>query len=348
MPHPAPPAPLAEFARGLPKAELHLHLEGTLEPELMFALAERNNISLPYASVDEVKAAYDFTDLTSFLAVYYPAMGVLQTADDFHDLAWAYLLRAKEQGVVHAEMFFDPQAHTGRGVPFGVVIGGYRRAVVRAERELGISAELILCFLRDLSAEHAMSTLLEALPYRQWIIGVGLDSDERDNPPAKFSAVFERARSEGFLLTMHCDIDQPGSVEHIRQVLELGVDRIDHGTNIVEDPQLVALVKERGLGLTCCPMSNSFVTAEMKGREILSLLREGVAVTINSDDPAYFGGYVADNYVALAEHAGLEASDLVRFARNSFSASWISAARRADYLQRVDTYAREHGVILAP
>ena len=227
------PSELASFARGLPKAELHLHLEGTLEPDMMFALAQRNGLSLPYSDVAAVKAAYDFTDLTSFLAVYYPAMGVLQTADDFHDLAWAYLLRAKEQGVVHAELFFDPQAHTGRGVPFATVIGGYRRAVVRAQAELGISAELILCFLRDLSAEHAMSTLLEALPYRHWIVGVGLDSDERDNPPAKFAAVFERARAEGFLVTMHCDIDQPGSIDHIRQALEFGVDQIDHGTNIV-------------------------------------------------------------------------------------------------------------------
>jgi adenosine deaminase len=338
------PTELASFARGLPKAELHLHLEGTLEPEMMFALAQRNGLALPYSDVAEVKAAYDFTDLTSFLAVYYPAMAVLQTADDFHDLAWAYLLRAKEQGVVHAELFFDPQAHTGRGVPFATVIGGYRRAIVRAQAELGISAELILCFLRDLSAEHAMSTLLEALPYRHWIVGVGLDSDERDNPPAKFAAVFERARAEGFLVTMHCDIDQPGSIDHIRQALEFGVDRIDHGTNIVEDPELVATVLERGIGLTCCPVSNSFVTEQMKSDEIVSLLRSGVRVTINSDDPAYFGGYVADNYVALAEQAGLSASDLVELARNSFHASWLTPARRSAYLAQVDEYARAGGV----
>ena len=338
------PTELASFARGLPKAELHLHLEGTLEPEMMFALAQRNGLALPYSDVAEVKAAYDFTDLTSFLAVYYPAMAVLQTADDFHDLAWAYLLRAKEQGVVHAELFFDPQAHTGRGVPFATVMGGYRRAVVRAQAELGISAELILCFLRDLSAEHAMSTLLEALPYRHWIVGVGLDSDERDNPPAKFAAVFERARAEGFLVTMHCDIDQPGSIDHIRQALEFGVDRIDHGTNIVEDPELVATVLERGIGLTCCPVSNSFVTEQMKSDEIVSLLRSGVRVTINSDDPAYFGGYVADNYVALAEQAGLSASDLAELARNSFHASWLTPARRAAYLAQVDEYARAGGV----
>lgn len=333
------------FAHGLPKAELHLHLEGTLEPELKFALAERNGIALAEKTVDEVRATYDFTDLTSFLAVYYPAMAVLQTADDFHDLAWAYLERAHAQGVVHAEMFFDPQAHTSRGVPFDTVITGYRRAVVRAQDELGVSAELILCFLRDFSAEYAMATLMEALPYRSWIVGVGLDSDERDNPPSKFAAVFARAKAEGFLLTMHCDIDQPGSIEHIRQVLtEIGVDRIDHGTNIVEDPALVALVKERGLGLTCCPVSNSFVTAQMKSEEIVTLLRDGVRVTVNSDDPAYFGGYVADNYVALAEQAALEPADLAQLAINSFEASWLTPSRRAAFIERVREYAAEHGV----
>ncbi|MDQ1129871.1 adenosine deaminase [Microbacterium sp. SORGH_AS_0888] len=338
---------LAEFALGLPKAELHLHLEGTLEPELKFELAARNGIELAEKTVAEVRATYDFTDLTSFLAVYYPAMGVLQTADDFHDLAWAYLQKAASQGVVHVEMFFDPQAHTSRGVPFENVIGGYRRAAVRAETELGVSAELILCFLRDFSAEHAMSTLMEALPYRRWIVGVGLDSDERDNPPSKFADVFARARAEGFLLTMHCDIDQPGSIEHIRQVLtEIEVDRIDHGTNIVESPELVALVKERGLGLTCCPVSNSFVTEQMKSDEIVGLMREGVAVTVNSDDPAYFGGYVGDNYVALAEHAGLSRADLVQLAINSFQASWLTPARRAAYVAQVADYAASHGVAL--
>lgn len=338
---------LAEFAFGLPKAELHLHLEGTLEPELKFALAERNGIRLAETSVAEVRATYDFTDLTSFLAVYYPAMEVLQTADDFHDLAWAYLLRAKEQGVVHAEMFFDPQAHTSRGVPFSAVIGGYRRAAVRAQDELGISAELILCFLRDFSAEFAMATLMEALPYKQWIVGVGLDSDERDNPPSKFAAVFARAKAEGFFLTMHCDIDQVGSIDNIREVLrDIRVDRIDHGTNIVEDPELIALAKERGLGFTCCPVSNSFVTAQMKADEIVTLLREGVRVTINSDDPAYFGAYVAENYVALAQQAGLTEADLTQLAINSFEASWLTPARRAAFVAAVQEYAAERGVSL--
>jgi len=339
---------LVSFAHGLPKAELHLHLEGTLEPELKFALAARNGIDLAEKTVEEVRATYDFTDLTSFLAVYYPAMRVLVTPDDFHDLAWAYLQRAHAQGVVHAEMFFDPQAHTSRGVPFDDVIAGYRRAVVRAERELGVSAELIMCFLRDFSAEYAMATLMDAVRYKSWIVGVGLDSDERDHPPAKFAEVFARARQEGFLLTMHCDIDQVGSIDNIRSVLnQIEVDRIDHGTNIVEDPSLVALAKERGLGFTTCPVSNSFVTEQMKSDEIVALLREGVKVTINSDDPAYFGAYVGDNYVALAEKAGLEASDLVQLAINSFEASWLTPGRRAAYVAAVEDYARAEGVTVA-
>jgi len=336
---------LASFAYGLPKAELHLHLEGTLEPELKFALAARNGIELTEKTVDDVRATYNFTDLTSFLAVYYPAMQVLQTADDFHDLAWAYLERAKENGVVHAEMFFDPQAHTSRGVPFESVISGYRRAAIRAQDELGISAELILCFLRDFSAEYAMATLMEALPYKQWIVGVGLDSDERNNPPSKFAAVFARAKAEGFFLTMHCDIDQVGSIENIRQVIEeIGVDRIDHGTNIVENDALVELVKAKGLGLTTCPVSNSFVTEQMKSEEIVALMRRGVRVMLNSDDPAYFGGYVADNYVALAEQAALSHADLVQLAINSFEASWLPAGRRESYIESVRAYAATQGV----
>ncbi|MBB5913013.1 adenosine deaminase [Nocardia transvalensis] len=338
------PTDLAEFVRGLPKAELHLHLEGTLEPELKFRLARRNGVDLPERTVDEVKQTYDFHDLTSFLQVYYPAMRVLQQARDFHDLAYEYLLRAHAQGVRHVEMFFDPQAHTGRGVPFDTVIGGYRSAIVRARREVGISAELILCFLRDFSAEYAMATLMEALPYRDWIIGVGLDSDERGNPPSKFAAVFERARSEGFQLTMHCDIDQQDSREHIRQALEdIAVDRIDHGTNIVEDERLVELAASKGVAFTCCPVSNSFVTAEMKSAEITTLLERGLTVTVNSDDPAYFGAYAADNYVALAQRAELTTDQLAELARNSFRAAWITPARQEAYLAEVDAYVANHG-----
>ncbi|NKY28163.1 adenosine deaminase [Nocardia gamkensis] len=335
---------LAAFVRGLPKAELHLHLEGTLEPELKFRLARRNGIELPEKTVDEVKQTYRFHDLTSFLRVYYPAMRVLQRPEDFHDLAFDYLRRAHAQGVRHAELFFDPQAHTGRGIPFPTVISGYRSAIARARRELGISAELILCFLRDHSAEYAMATLLEALPYKSWILGVGLDSDERGNPPSKFAAVFERARAEGFLLTMHCDIDQPDSVEHIRQALEdIAVDRLDHGTNIVEDDRLVELAAAKGIALTCCPVSNSFVTAEMKSAQIVGLLDRGLTVTVNSDDPAYFGAYVADNYLALAEHGGLGIDRLAELARNSFRASWLTPARQDAFLREVDDYVAANG-----
>lgn len=336
---------LPVFLAGLPKCELHLHLEGTLSPELRLALAERNGIDIGQSTVAEVEATYAFDSLASFLAVYYPAMNVLVTEEDFRDLAFAYLTKAHGQGVRHVEMFFDPQAHTGRGVPFDTVIRGYRRAIVEARRELGISAELILCFLRDLSAEFAMATLMEALPYKDWIIGIGLDSDERDNPPSKFAAVFARGRAEGFLLTMHCDIDQQNSIEHIRQALEdIRVDRIDHGTNIVEDPRLVEVVRAKGLGLTCCPVSNRFVTADMKAKEIVSLLRAGVRVTVNSDDPAYFGGYVADNFSALADEIDITIEELVAIARNSFEVAWVTSRARDTFLAELDAYCAAHGV----
>lgn len=331
---------LSDFTRRLPKAELHLHLEGTLEPELKFELARRNGIALTEQTVDEVRATYNFHDLASFLAIYYPAMQVLQKPADFADLAYAYLKKAASQGVRHAELFFDPQAHTSRGVPFSDVITGYRQAVVKSKADFDISADLILCILRDFSAEFAMATLMEALPYKDWIIGIGLDSDERNNPPAKFTEVFARAREEGFLLTMHCDIDQPNSIEHIRQVLqEVDVDRIDHGTNIVEDPELVAILKQKHIGLTCCPISNSFVTEDMKASEMLQLMSAGILVTVNSDDPAYFGGYVAENYETLADKLGLDSAALIQLARNSFEASWLSQAARDRYLAELDAFA---------
>ncbi|MCU1357914.1 MAG: add [Acidimicrobiales bacterium] len=336
---------LAAFIGGLPKCELHLHLEGTLAPDLKLQLAERNGIELEQKTVADVEATYQFDSLASFLAVYYPAMGVLQSAEDFRDLAYAYLTKAAGQGVRYVEMFFDPQAHTGRGVPFDVVIKGYRQGIEKAHAEHGISAELIMCFLRDLSAEFAMATLMESLPYKDWIIGVGLDSDERDNPPSKFAAVFARARKEGYLLTMHCDIDQVGSIDNIRQAVEeIGVDRIDHGTNIVESPELVAEVKRRGLGLTCCPVSNSFVTSDMKATEIVSLLREGVRVTVNSDDPAYFGGYMTENFSALTDKAGLTPAEILRLARNAFEVAWLTPRKRDGYLAELDAYAESFGI----
>jgi adenosine deaminase len=333
-----PATPTREFITGLPKAELHLHLEGTLEPELKLALAQRNGVALAQSTVEEVRATYVFDSLASFLAVYYPAMDVLVAEQDFYDLATAYLSRAAADGVTHVEMFFDPQAHTSRGVPFEAVVKGYHRAAADGAA-LGINAHLIMCFLRDFSAESAAETLEASVPFSDLILGVGLDSDERGNPPAKFGAVFARARELGYRLTMHCDIDQVGSIENIRQVLEdIGVERIDHGTNVVENPALVELVRERGLGLTCCPVSNSFVTDDMKAAEIVQLMRAGVKVTVNSDDPAYFGGYVVDNLVALVEKADLSSDDVVTLAKNSFEASWLPDDARAAYLGDVDAY----------
>mgnify|MGYP002742552391 CR=1 FL=1 len=314
-----------DFAFGLPKAELHLHLEGTLEPDLKLALARKNGVDIGQSTVEEVRSTYQFNDLTSFLAVYYPAMDVLQDEDDFHDLAAAYFERARANGVVRAECFFDPQAHTSRGIAIETVIRGYYRAVVEA-RESGLSADLILCFLRDMSAESALETLQVALPYKDMFIGVGLDSDERDNPPTKFADVFALAREAGLHVTMHCDIDQVGSIDNIRAALtELGAERLDHG-----------------IGLTSCPLSNSFVTEEMKGKEIVELTAAGVKVSVNSDDPAYFGGYVGDNYLALAERFDLGRADLERIARNSIEIAWISDDEKAELLARVDRFVSEN------
>lgn len=326
------------FIKQMPKAELHVHLEGTLEPLLVCRLAARNNMPLPTTSTGRTEG-YDFHDLTSLLAVYYPNMSVLRTEQDFFDLAWAYLLRATAENVVHVEMFFDPQAHTSRGVPFATVIDGYLRAIVKAEQELKISSGLIMCFLRDMDADSAMSTLVEALPYRNRLLGVGLDSDERGNPPRKFATVFKRAREEGLMLTIHCDIDQQDSIEHIRQALEeVGVDRIDHGTNIVEDECLVEMVRKKGIGLTCCPISNSIVTNDFKGREIVSLLRRGVKVTVNSDDPAYFRGYATENMMKMARDTDLSLKELVQLQRNAFEIAWLSPSKRDALIEQLDRW----------
>ena len=291
---------LAAFIEGMPKAELHLHLEGTLEPELKFELARRNGLALPYATVEEMRSAYDFNDLASFLAVYYEGMSVLLTEADFYDLALAYFRKAHSQNVVYAEVFFDPQAHTARGIPFETVIAGFHRAQLDAEASLGVRSQLIMCFLRDLTVDSAMEALERSLPYRDWIVGVGLDSDERGNPPAKFKEVFARARREGYRLTMHCDVDQDNSVGHIWQCLdEIKVERIDHGVNALEDASLVKEINRRGLGLTVCPISNSYVTDGLKASEIKALLEHGVRATINSDDPAYFPGYMNENLLAV-------------------------------------------------
>ncbi|MGW2278196.1 adenosine deaminase [Streptomyces sp. NPDC001770] len=327
------------FVAGLPKCELHLHIEGTLEPGLKFALARRNGVELPYADEAALREAYDFDDLPGFLAVYYEGMSVLRTEADFYDLAAAYAAKAHAQNVRYAEIFFDPQAHTARGVAFDTVIRGLTRALDDAERATGFRGRLVMCFLRDFQAEFAMATLVQALPYKEWIIGVGLDSDEAGNPPVKFREVFARARAEGFRLTMHCDVDQQNSTEHIRQVLdEIGVDRIDHGVNALEDPALVARIVERGIGLTVCPISNSHVTDGLKAAEIRALLDQGVKVTVNSDDPAYFPGYVSENLAALRGPAALSDEELVLLQRNAIEVSWAAPSVRESFLAELDAY----------
>jgi adenosine deaminase len=333
-------ADIQSFIAGMPKCELHVHLEGTLEPDMKFALAQRNQISLAHGSVAALRASYDFNDLPSFLAIYYDGMRVLLKEPDFYDLTYAYLAKARSQNIRYAEMFFDPQAHTARGVSFDTVISGIRRAQLDAETRLGVRSQLIMCFLRDWSAEYAMATLLEALPYKEWIIGVGLDSDEKNNPPLKFRNVFARAREEGFLLTMHCDVDQESSTSHIRQCLdEIGVARIDHGVNVLEDSALIAAVLERGIGLTVCPISNACVTDSTKSAEIARLLELGVRVTINSDDPAYFAAYLTENLVRVQAEIGLDRAALAQLVRNGFEIAWLPRRTKDSYLAELDAYA---------
>ena len=330
---------MRRFIESMPKAELHVHVEGTLEPELKFELARRNGIELPYRSVEEMRAAYDFDDLSSFLRVYYEGMSVLLTEQDFHDLTTAYLTRAHSQNVIYAEMFFDPQAHTSRGIAFDTVIRGIRRAQADAQDRLDIRTRLIMCFLRDMSAESAMETLEQSLPYRDWIVGVGLDSDEKGNPPIKFKKVFARARAEGYRLTMHCDVNQENSTVHIRQTLDdIGVDRIDHGVNSLEDEALCDEIVRRGLALTVCPISNSYVTDGLKALEVRRMLEKGMRATVNSDDPAYFPGYMNENLIATQVAAELSRDQIVQLAVNAFEASWLAAAEKRALRGRLDRF----------
>jgi len=325
----------------IPKAELHLHIEGTLEPELAFALAARNGVMLPYADTDDLRKAYQFSDLQSFLNLYYELMAVLRTEDDFADLADAYLARAAAQGVRHAEIFFDPQAHISRGVGIGTVVEGLGRALDRSEAVHGVSTQLIMCFLRDESAESAMETLEAAKPYLGRIVGVGLDSAEVGHPPVKFRAVYEAAAALGLRRVAHAGEEGPPS--YITEALDvLGVERIDHGLRCMEDPELVArLVRER-VPLTLCPLSNVRLRAVdvLEDHPLPAMLDAGLLCTVNSDDPAYFGGYVGDNFLAVREALGLSPDRLRDLARNSFVASFLDhdEERRARYLAEVETY----------
>ena len=334
--------------RVLPKAELHLHIEGTFEPELIFKIAERNKIKLKYASVDALRAAYQFTDLQSFLDLYYAGMSVLQTEQDYFDLTNAYLEKAKSQGVVHVEMFFDPQAHTQRNIPFETVMNGLTSAVAQSERSFGISSALIMCFLRDQSAESAEQTLHAALKssHADKIIAVGLDSAEVGNPPSKFKSVFERALAAGLKTVAHAG--EEGPPEYVWEAINLlKVSRIDHGVRSLEDQKLIDHLVATKLPLTVCPLSNIKlkVFKNLKDHNIKTMIEHGIRATINSDDPAYFGGYVGDNFAAIQSALKISSSDMVLLARNSFLSSFLSHDKRDRYLQLLEQSALAREVL---
>ena len=327
------------FLLGLPKAELHLHIEGSLEPELLFSLAQRNGVSLPYASVDELRQAYSFSDLQSFLDIYYAGAGVLLHEQDFYDMTWAYLQRAHAQGVRHAEIFFDPQTHTDRGVPFELVLQGIQRALAEGEARLGLTSKLILCFLRHLSAEAAQETWEQALPHKDAFVAVGLDSSEVGNPPSKFQAVFERALEAGLKTVAHAG--EEGPPEYVWEALDLlKVSRVDHGVRALEDPRLVERLVSEQVPLTVCPLSNVKlrVFQRIEDHNLGELLAAGLLATINSDDPSYFGGYVGENYTAVARGLDLSQEQLVELAKNSFRASFLEPAEIERHLAAIDAY----------
>jgi adenine deaminase len=331
----------AQLAAALPKAELHIHIEGSLEPELIFALAQRNGVKLPYASVEALRQAYAFTDLQSFLDIYYAGASVLLHEADFFDMAWAYLQRAHADHVVHAEIFFDPQTHTARGVDIGVVIAGLKRACDKAQAEFGLTSALILCFLRHLSEEDAFATLDAALPHRAHFIGVGLDSSEVGHPPSKFSRVFARCRELGLRIVAHAG--EEGPPPYIWEALDdLKAERIDHGVRSLDDPALVAELARRRTPLTVCPLSNLklCVVNDLRDHPMKRLLDAGLCATVNSDDPAYFGGYLNANFVQTVEALNLSRDDVITLARNSFEASFIDATTRAKHLARLEALVR--------
>ncbi|NOH61922.1 adenosine deaminase [Vibrio sp. RE88] len=328
-----------EFIRQLPKVELHLHIEGSLEPEMMFELALRNQIALPFTTPEEVKAAYEFTNLQSFLDIYYQGANVLTHEQDFYDLTWAYLLRCKADNVIHTEIFFDPQTHTERGIAFDTVINGIHRALQDAKEQFGISSRIIMCFLRHLDEDSAFATLEQALAHKDKIIGVGLDSSEVGHPPEKFARVFAKALEAGFLTVAHAG--EEGPVANIYDSLELlKVSRIDHGVRCADDPNLVVSLAQSRMPLTVCPLSNTKlkVFEEMKQHNVVDLLRQGLCVTINSDDPAYFGGYMTDNFLAVAGSHMLTQEELAQFSRNAIEASFISDSEKQRLMSQLDEF----------
>ena len=339
-----PPERLPDLLRAMPKTELHMHIEGSLEPELIFALAKRNDVRLRYKSVDELRAAYAFTDLQSFLDIYYAGASVLQQPQDFYDMAWAYFQRAKADNVVHAEIFFDPQTHTARKVAMRTVITGLHRACVDAQNQLGISSSLILCFLRHLSEDEAFETFEEAFPFRDKFIGVGLDSSERGHPPEKFERVFKRAAQLGFKLVAHAGEEGPPA--YMWSALDvLKVQRIDHGVQAIHDEALMARLAKERMPLTVCPLSNQklCVFPDLAQHNLGQMLERGLCVMLNSDDPAYFGGYLNDNYVQTFAALGLNASHAYQLACNSFEASFVSPDQKALWRQQLDDCFAQFG-----
>jgi len=334
------------FIHGIPKAELHIHIEGALEPELMVQLAEKNGICLPFESVADIRRAYEFKDLQSFLNIYYQGVQVLLNEDDFYQLTWSYLQKAAEQNVFHTELFFDPQAHTSRGIEFETVLQGIQQAQVDARRHLDLTSKLIMCFLRHLSVADAMATLKKARPFKDWITAVGLDSSERGFPPEKFAAVFDQARRSGFKTVAHAG--EEGPAEYIWQALKLlKVERIDHGVRCVEDASLVNYLVKQQVPLTVCPLSNVKlgVFGDMHQHNLKQMLDLGLFVTVNSDDPAYFGGYIEENFLALYEAFGLDPQDIYKLARNSFQASFLSSGEKKKFVQKLDEFMGSSGDI---
>lgn len=334
---------IAPFIRQMPKSELHLHIEGTLEPELMFLLAARNDIQLPFETIEEVRLAYEFTNLQSFLDIYYQACQVLRCQRDFYDLTWEYLSRAASENVSHVEIFFDPQSHTARGVPFREVVTGIYAALQDAQSKLGLSSRLIMCFLRHLGADEAARTLAESLPYKDWIVAVGLDSSENGHPPSKFKSVFEQARQEGFLTVAHAG--EEGPPEYIWEALDwLNVSRIDHGVRCLEDPRLVERLARERVPLTVCPLSNLKlrVVDSLEQHPLSRLLEQGLCATVNSDDPAYFGGYITENYLSVAEALSMTCHDVAMLAKNSFEASFLPENEKRRYQMQIDELLEQH------
>lgn len=329
---------MQDFIQKLPKAELHLHIEGSLEPELMFKLAQRNNIKLKYNSVEEIRNAYQFHNLQSFLDIYYEGAGVLQKEQDFYDLTWEYLVRCKEDNVRHTEIFFDPQTHTDRGIAFEVALNGIHSALKDGEKKLNISSHIIMCFLRHLSEEEAFKTLEQALKHKDKIIGVGLDSSEVGHPPSKFQRVFDKARSEGLRSVAHAG--EEGPAEYIWQALDLlKVERIDHGVRCLEDDKLVKKLKEEKIPLTVCPYSNIKlkVFEKLEDHNLRLLLNQGLVATINADDPAYFGGYLGENFTGTQKALDLSKDELKTLAKNSFIASFISNDKKQQFIKEIDS-----------